>query len=47
MAACTEQYTILFPIYMDKEAFMSVAEDGILNRNHDFHRSAELVCVDF
>ena len=47
MAARIEQYTIPFPVYMDKEAFLSVAEDEMLIRNHDFHRLAELVCADF
>ena len=47
VAARTEQYTISFPIYMDKEAFQSVAEDEMPICNHDFHRSADLVCVDF
>ena len=47
MATRVEQYTIPFPVYIDKEAFQSVAEDGMLIRNHDFHRSSELVCADF
>ena len=47
MAACIEKYTILFPVYMDKEVFQSVAENGMLIRNHDFHRSVELVCANF
>ena len=47
MAARVEQHTIPLLVYMDKEAFQLVAEDGMLIRNHDFHRSAELVCVDF
>ena len=47
MVAHVEQYTISFLVYMDKEAFQLVAEDGMLIRNHDFHRSAELVCADF
>ena len=47
MVARAEQYTIMFPVYMDKEAFQSVAEDRMLTRNHDFHRSAELVCANF
>ena len=41
VAAHIEQYTILLHVYMDKEAFHPVAEDGMLIRNHDFHRSAE------
>ena len=47
VAARAEQYTIPFPIYIDKEAFQSVVEEAMLIRNHDFHRSTELICVDF
>ena len=47
VAARAEQYTIPFLVYMDKEAFQSMVEDRMLICNHDFHRSAELVCVDF
>ena len=45
MAACAEQYSIPFPVYMNKEAFQSVTEDGMFICNHDFHRSTELVRV--
>ena len=41
--ARAEQYSIPFPVYMDKETFQSMAEDGMLIYNHDFHRSVELV----
>ena len=47
MAAHVEQYTILFPVYMDKEAFQSVAEDKMLICNHDFLQSVELVFSNF
>ena len=47
VVARVEQYTIPFPIYMDNEAFQSVAEDGMFIRNHEFHRSTKLVCADF
>ena len=47
VAAHAEQYTISLPVYMDKEAFRSVAEDKMLIHNHYFHRSTELVCADF
>ena len=47
VVARVEQYYISFPVYMNKEAFQSVAEDEMLIRNHDFHRSTELVCADF
>ena len=47
VAARVEQYSILFPVYMKKKAFQSVAEDRMLIRNHDFHCSAELVGAAF
>ena len=47
VVARAEQYSFSFPVYMNKEAFQLVAEDGMLIRNHDFHRSAELVHVIF
>ena len=47
VAACIEQYSILFLVYMNKETFQSMAEDKMLIHNHDFHRSAELVRVAF
>ena len=47
MAARVEQYSIPFPVYMNKEAFQSMAEDGMLIRNHDFHQLAELVHATF
>ena len=34
VAACAEQYSILFPVYLSKEAFQSMAEDGMFIRNH-------------
>ena len=43
MAAHIKQYFFPFLLYMNKEAFQLVAEDGMFIRNHDFHRSAELV----
>ena len=43
VVVCTEKYSISFPIYMNKEAFQSVVEDGMFIRNHDVHRSVELV----
>ena len=45
MAASTEQYSISFPAYMNKEAFQLVAEDEMFIRNHDFHILVELVCA--
>ena len=47
VVARSEQYSISFPVYMNKEAFRSMAEDGMLIRNHDFQRSAELVWAYF
>ena len=43
VAAYAEQYSILFPVYRNKEAFQSVAEDRMFIQNHDFHRSTKLV----
>ena len=43
VAAYAERYSILFPIYMNKEAFQLVAEEGMYICNHDFHRSTKLV----
>ena len=47
MVARSEQYTISVPVDMDKNAFQPMAEDRMLIRNHDFHRSAKLVYADF
>ena len=47
VAARLEQYTIPLLVYMDKEDFQPVADRGMLIRNHNFHRSAELVSADF
>ena len=47
MTACSEQYSILLPVYMDKEDFQPVSDDGMLIRNHNFHQSDELVSADF
>ena len=35
MTSHVEQHTILFPVYIDKEAFQSMAEDEMLIRNHN------------
>ena len=47
MVAYSKQYTIPLPIYMDKEGFQAMADDGMLIRNHNFHWSAELVSAVF
>ena len=47
VAARAEQYSIPLPIYIDKEDFQPMADDGMLIRNHNFHRSTELVSADF
>ena len=47
VAARIEQYSIPFPIYMDRETFQLMVEDGMLIRNHNFHQSIELVRFDF
>ena len=41
VAPLIEHYFIPFPTYLSKEAFQSVAEDGMFIRNHDFYRSVE------
>ena len=38
-----EQYSILLPVYIDKENFQPMADDGMLIHNHKFNRSAEPV----
>ena len=43
VVARTKQYYISFPIYINKKAFQSMAEDEMFIRNHDFHQSVELV----
>ena len=43
VAARVKQYSIMFPIYLSKKAFQSVAEDVMFIRNHNFHQLAELV----
>ena len=35
MVACTEEYSIPFPSYMDKKSYQCVAEDGMYIPNHD------------
>ena len=45
VSARAKQYSIPFPIYMNKEVFQSVAKDEIFIRNHDFHQLDELVSV--
>ena len=45
--ARAEQYSVPFPVYMDKEAFQLVKEDRMLICNQDFHRLAGLVRVGF
>ena len=37
VAARADQYSTPFLVYMNKDAFQSVAEDGLFIRNHDFH----------
>ena len=47
VATRVKQYSISFPGYMDRETCQLVVEDGMLIRNHEFHKSAELVSFDF
>ena len=46
MTARLEQYSIPLSVYIDKEDFQPVADDGMLIRNHNFNRSVELVSAD-
>ena len=46
VAARSKHYSIPFPAHMDKDAFQSVANDGMFIRNHSFHWSVELVSTD-
>ena len=46
-AAHSEQYSISFPDYLDRETFQCVVEDGMLICNHNFHQLAELVSLNF
>ena len=46
VVALVEQYSIPFPVYMNKEDFQSVAEDEMFIHNHDFHQLAKLVRAD-
>ena len=46
VAAYSEQYSIMLPIYIDKEDFQPVSDDEMFIRNHNFNRSAEQVSVD-
>ena len=43
MAAHAEEYSIHFPIYMDKKSYQRVAEDEMFISNHDFNETTELV----
>ena len=47
IVACVEEYSILFPDYLDRKSFQHMVEDGMLICNHDFNESVELVCFDF
>ena len=47
MAARSEQYSVMLSVYMNKEDIHPVVDDGMLISNDNFHRLAELVCIDF
>ena len=47
VVALSEEYSALFPSYMDKKSYQRVAEDRMHIRNHDFDETTELVCSDF
>ena len=44
--ARSKQYSIPLLVYTNKEDFHPVVDDGMLIRNHNFHRLAELVSAD-
>ena len=46
VTAHSEQYSIPFLVYVDKEDIQPVAEDGMFIRNHNFQRSTELVIAE-
>ena len=41
-----EEYSIPFPINLDKRSYQRVAEDGMYMRNHDFGETVELVWLN-
>ena len=43
VAAHVEEYSIPFPIHMDKKSYQLVAEDETFIRNYDFDKTVELV----
>ena len=47
VAARSEHYIIMFPAHMDKDAFQGMVDNGMFIRNHNFHRSIELVSTDY
>ena len=47
VTALAKEYSIPFPVYLDRKSFQRMAEDRMLIRNQDFNESAELVCFDF
>ena len=46
MTAHLEKYSIMLPVYIDKENLQLVADDGMLICNHNFNWSVELVSAD-
>ena len=44
MVALVEEYSIPFPIYLDKKSYLRMAEDEMLLRKYDFNETVELVC---
>ena len=47
VVARVEEYSILFPGFMDINSFQHVAEDGMCIHNHDFNETVELVRLNF
>ena len=45
-AAREEEYSISFPVSLDKSPYQHVAENGMYMRNHDFDDTTELVWLN-
>ena len=44
MVELVEEYSIPFPIYLDKKSYLRVAEDEMLLHKYDFNETVELIC---
>ena len=46
VVAYREEYSIPFPVILDKRSYQHMAEDGIYMHNHDFDKTNELVWLN-